>query len=128
MLLAYSIYCLIYFHYKSIWTEPGYPEKVTVKVASSLASKSLPSDISDSASQTLKKLLSQRGKSYLTLIHGDKANRSATANRVCVKCPNQPIKPLRTHHCRVCRRDVMLMDHHCRKIHSFSCANVNSLD
>jgi len=56
----------------------------------------------------MRKLISQRGKSFLTLNHGIKGYKN-----VCNKCPNQPMKPLRTHHCRVCVRDVMLMDHHC---------------
>ena len=32
-------------------------------------------------------------------------------NRVCVKC--QCSKPPRCHHCSVCGRCVMMMDHHC---------------
>lgn len=34
---------------------------------------------------------------------------------VCHKCVHKPKKPLRTHHCKSCKQDIMLMDHHCRK-------------
>eukprot|EP00927_Polykrikos_kofoidii_P001767 TRINITY_DN10689_c0_g1_i1.p1 TRINITY_DN10689_c0_g1~~TRINITY_DN10689_c0_g1_i1.p1 ORF type:complete len:491 (-),score=32.05 TRINITY_DN10689_c0_g1_i1:42-1475(-) len=35
----------------------------------------------------------------------------ATATRKCVRCRGS--KPFRCHHCRVCRRCVLRMDHHC---------------
>ena len=33
-------------------------------------------------------------------------------NRHCSKCDNAP-KPLRTHHCHICNKCVLKMDHHC---------------
>lgn len=31
LIFLYSVYCLVYFHYKACWVEPGYPERVTMK-------------------------------------------------------------------------------------------------
>jgi palmitoyltransferase len=39
------------------------------------------------------------------------SNSNVTETRKCDKC--FAYKPLRTHHCRVCRRCVLKMDHHC---------------
>lgn len=33
--------------------------------------------------------------------------------RVCLKCAGTPPKPFRAHHCSVCRKCVLKMDHHC---------------
>ena len=33
--------------------------------------------------------------------------------RKCLKCTN--FKPLRAHHCSICDKCVLRMDHHCRK-------------
>ncbi|CDW81625.1 UNKNOWN [Stylonychia lemnae] len=87
-------------------TLPGYPERVTVRSSSTF--KALPKEVTEEFSSTLNKLLSHRNKSYLTLIHGIQGHKN-----ICQKCPSQPVKPLRSHHCRLCMRDVMLMDHHC---------------
>lgn len=31
----------------------------------------------------------------------------------CARCPESPWKPLRTHHCQICKKCVLKMDHHC---------------
>lgn len=40
-------------------------------------------------------------------------SRTNVAQRVCLKCEGQPFKPYRSHHCSVCRKCILKMDHHC---------------
>lgn len=111
MLFVYLVYCIVYFHFYACHTEPGYPEKVTMR---STSGKNLSKEEIEFFSPTLKNLLSYRNKGFISLMHGDSGYKIT-----CQKCPNNPIKPLRTHHCRNCRRDIIMMDHHCRKTFSY---------
>lgn len=57
-------------------------------------------------------LASQQGPTIKKfMIQVDPENQSFVGFRICKKCND--IKPPRTHHCSVCRKCVMRMDHHC---------------
>jgi hypothetical protein len=49
--------------------------------------------------------------------HSDGDCQSRNHQR-CFKCPGTPLKPLRTHHCKICQSCVSKMDHHCPWIHN----------
>lgn len=42
-----------------------------------------------------------------------RSRNPAMESRVCHKCEGRPLKPFRSHHCSVCRKCVLKMDHHC---------------
>jgi len=116
MVLLYAAYCVVYFHLKGWFTEPGTPEKVSMKSASALP---IPLEIQESASEPLKSLLSHRNKGFFGLIHGGQGFKTQ-----CLKCAHKPLKPLRAHHCRACNKDVLLMDHHCPWL--LNCVGLNN--
>jgi len=67
----------------------------------------------------MKNLLAHRSKGFIGLMHGGYGFKTQ-----CLKCSQKPLKPLRSHHCRVCKRDILLMDHHCPWI--LNCVGLNN--
>ena len=59
---------------------------------------------------------------HLTEADEEEVGAPARFKRFCKKC--ECPKPARTHHCSVCRRCVMKMDHHCPWVNNLSLIHI----
>jgi len=106
--LALAFYVLCISSYSiAVFTDPGSPID-TVRSLSPLELQTLTSDLQDN------------GYSYLPTYQPSSIDPSIPSNltlkndgraRYCQKCSY--MKPDRTHHCSICRRCILKMDHHC---------------
>ena len=87
-------------HRKGMKTEEGEDGKV----------KYVEDDRFEGVSPDVKKLLKYRSKTVTEL--------EMSWSKKCNSC--NYIKPNRTHHCSICNRCVILMDHHCRNYIEFN--------
>lgn len=94
---------MVYFHKKAQNTDPGTPEEASI-----ITQKDRQSPIN----MDLKQILSHSQTTYQDLMLLINHNQVQNVSK-CGKCDSQPVKPVRTHHCRSCKRDIMVMDHHC---------------
>lgn len=102
MILGFSVLMTLYYHKQAWYTDPGSPEDARI-----VTSKEQDMDLSQ-VTPAFKKLLEHSQSQYRDLSR-------LNSVQICLKCDHKPIKPERAHHCRSCKRDVLLMDHHCRK-------------
>lgn len=102
---------VIFHYYMAVFTSPGYPPEVNHMFYVLCVKKTLQFVISAEFSHDFYSVCIGFCLSFVKQFSSSSKERLYEAVSICKKCLTP--KPTRTHHCSICNKCILKMDHHC---------------